>query len=210
MSKSRRQPKQQIRRYRMPNYSGLYRMANYSGLNRRYFNGLCTRGRRIHTTRCGFKIPVEFPCLPKYGNIECECPKCKCILPYVALKNDRDILVYSKVEHFNSFRNENRYILNKIRAFNGLLKKYGNKLPYYEQSFLDARYSSIRCIIDDNDIVTYYCLLNNMDTPTKFRPTFIPIDHRYIPEYIKKVLYLKCLQDNAVVTLASCFKKKKN
>ena len=75
-------------------------------------------------------------------------------------------------------------------------------------SFLDARYSSIRCIIDDNDIVTYYCLLNNMVTPTKCRPTFIPIDHRYIPEYIKKVLYLKCLQDNAVVTLASCFKKK--
>lgn len=198
MSKSRRQSEQKRRRYRMANYSGLYR---------RYFNVLHTKDGEFHTSKCGTEIPVIFTCLKEGNNKECTCSDCMYTLPYV-VENNGEILVCSKKKYLEFSRYKDTKILYRIRAFNSFLKKYGNKLPYYEQSFLDARYSSIRCIIDDNDIVTYYCLLNNMDTPTKFRPTFIPIDHRYIPEYIKKVLYLKCLQDNAVVTLASCFKKK--
>lgn len=161
--------------------------------------------RVIYTTKEGRKIAVGFPSIIN-KQVECRCKNCMVIFPYIAIEK-RKIVVCPKKSYFECFNKMHKNCQDRIITFNSLLSKHSDRLPYLNPSFLDARYSSIRCIIDKNNIVTYYCLLKKMVSPTHFTPTFTPIAHHHIPEYIKKMLYLKYLQDNAVVTLAS-FKKK--
>lgn len=164
--------------------------------------------RITYKTRHGVIIPIKFPSVIN-RQVECWCKNCMFTFPYIAIENE-NVNVCNKKSYFNSFNRMNKKCQYRIIIFNYLLNKHSDKLPYHNPSFLDARYSSIRCIIDNNNKVTYYCLLKKMVTPTHYIPTFTPIVHRYIPEYVKKMLYLKYLQDNAVVTLASFKKKKQN
>lgn len=162
--------------------------------------------RVIYTTKEGIKIPVGFPSIIN-KQVECRCKDCMVIFPYIAIKKKKEIVVCHKKRYLNCFNRMDKNCQDRIIAFNSLLSNHSDRLPYLNPSFLDARYSSIRCIINKNNYVTYYCLFMKMVTPTHFTPTFTQIEHNHIPEYIKKMLYLKYLQDNAVVTLAS-FKKK--
>lgn len=161
--------------------------------------------RVFYTTRHGIKIPVKFPPI-RNQRVECQCKYCTVIFPYITIENNK-VTVTNKKRYIEYFNTLNKNCQNNIYSFNFLLSKHSNYLPYRNPSFLDARYSSIRCIIDKNNNVGYYCLLKKIVNPTLYKPIFTPIAHDIIPEYIKKILYLKYLQDNAVVTLAS-FKKK--
>ena len=125
-------------------------------------------------------MPVRFPSIIN-NQVECRCKKCMVIFPYIAIKKGIIVICHKK-SYFDCFNRMHENYQDRINSFNSLLSKHSDKLPYLNPSFLDARYLSIRCIIDKNNIVTYYCLLNKIVTPTHYTPIFIPIVHNHIPE----------------------------
>lgn len=137
---------------------------------------------------------------------ECRCFNCLQQYKYVIRKNKKPIVI-SKNDYFISFYYSSIEIKKKIRKCNDTLYNMRNKLPYDNPSFIDARYSSIRCFIDNNDEVSFNCLVYDI---VKEKIIFKGVPLNYLDEQTKNFLYLKYLQDNAIVTLTKMKNDKKN